>query len=135
MTPFHLAVPVDDLTSARHFYGEILGFPEGRSSDCWIDWDFQGHQFVTHLGSPIAADRSAVDGDKVPNFHFGLVLEMAEWKALRDRLKAAKATFLLDPKIRFEGEPGEQATMFVRDPAGNALEFKGFADMSRLFTA
>ncbi|MEL6529740.1 MAG: VOC family protein [Pseudomonadota bacterium] len=134
LPPFHLAFPVDDLAAARHFYGEVLGCPEGRSSDEWVDFDFHGHQIVTHL-SENAGDRDSnpVDGHHVPVPHFGLVLEMAEWEALAERLKAAGTDFVIEPTIRFKGQPGEQATMFFRDPAGNALEFKAFADMGQLF--
>ena len=134
MPPFHLAFPVDDLAAARHFYGEVMGCPEGRSSDHWIDFDFHGHQIVAHL-SDEAGDRAAnaVDGHDVPVPHFGLVLGMEEWRALADRLQQAGTEFVIAPTIRFEGQPGEQATMFLRDPAGNALEFKAMADPSHLF--
>ena len=135
LPPFHLAFPVDDLDAARRFYGELLGCPEGRSSDHWIDFDLHGHQIVAHL-SPDAAPRRAsnlVDGEDVPVPHFGLVLPMAEWKALADRLREAGTPFVIEPTIRFEGQPGEQATMFLLDPAGNALEFKAMADPAKLF--
>lgn len=132
--PFHLAVPVDDLAAARKFYGETLGCPEGRSSDRWIDFNFRGHQFVVHLGEPLGCKgESTVDGHQVPQMHFGLVLDMASWKDLADRLTAAGTNFVMKPTIRFEGQPGEQATMFLRDPAGNALEFKAMKDRSNLF--
>ena len=133
--PFHLAFPVDDLQAARRFYGDLLGCPEGRSSDRWIDFDLHGHQIVAHL-APDAAPRQAsnsVDGDDVPVPHFGLVLAMDDWKALADRLRAANVEFVIEPTIRFQGQPGEQATMFLLDPAGNALEFKAMADPSKLF--
>jgi len=132
--PFHLAFPVDDLAAARRFYGDVLGCAEGRSSDEWIDFDFHGHQIVAHLsGNTGDKDSNAVDGHDVPVPHFGLVLSMKDWRALADRLEAADTDFVIAPTIRFAGKPGEQATMFLRDPAGNALEFKGFADMAQLF--
>ena len=133
--PFHLAFPVDDLAAARRFYGDLLGCPEGRSSDRWIDFDLRGHQIVAHL-APDAAPRRAsnpVDGEDVPVPHFGLVLSMEEWKALAERLRAAKVDFVIEPTVRFEGQVGEQATMFLFDPAGNALEFKAMADPANLF--
>jgi extradiol dioxygenase family protein len=133
--PFHLAFPVDDLAAARRFYGDLLGCPEGRSSDRWIDFDLHGHQIVAHL-APDAAPRRAsnpVDGEDVPVPHFGLVLAMDEWKALADRLRAANVEFVIEPTVRFQGQAGEQATMFLLDPAGNALEFKAMADPANLF--
>jgi extradiol dioxygenase family protein len=133
--PFHLAFPVDDLEAARRFYGELLGCPEGRSAERWIDFDLHGHQIVAHL-APEAAPRRAsnpVDGEEVPVPHFGLVLSMDEWKALADGLRHANVDFVIEPSIRFQGQPGEQATMFLLDPAGNALEFKAMADPSKLF--
>ena len=134
LPPFHLAFPVDDLAAARRFYGELLGCNEGRSSEEWIDFDFHGHQIVAHLSGE-AGDRAAndVDGEHVPVPHFGLVLGMEEWRALADRLQAAGTDFVIEPTIRFAGQPGEQATMFLRDPAGNALEFKAIADIGQLF--
>jgi len=133
--PFHLAFPVHDLNEARKFYGELLNCPEGRSSDQWIDFDFYGHQIVAHLAPDIADEgaENAVDGHAVPVRHFGVVLDMDEWHALAERLKAAGMDFIIEPYIRFKGEPGEQATMFFRDPSGNAVEMKAFADMSALF--
>ncbi|WP_262690335.1 VOC family protein [Kordiimonas aestuarii] len=132
--PFHLAVPVDDLKAARAFYGELMGCPEGRSSDRWVDFDFFGHQFVVHLGTPVGQpDHNDVDGEAVPSFHYGVVLEWDDWHALATRLAAAEVEFIIEPGIRFEGEVGEQATMFFLDPAGNALEFKAFKDQSQLF--
>ena len=133
--PFHLAFPVDDLAAARRFYGELLGCPEGRSSDRWIDFDLRGHQIVAHLAPEAARARASnpVDGEDVPVPHFGLVLEMAEWRDLAARLEAARTDFVIAPTVRFEGEPGEQATMFLLDPAGNALEFKAMADPANLF--
>jgi uncharacterized protein len=133
--PFHLAFPVHDLQSARRFYGGVLGCPEGRSSDEWIDFDLYGHQVVAHLAPEEAGHRqtNAVDGDQVPVRHFGVVLTMPEWEALAAKLKGAGQSFVIEPHIRFKGEVGEQATMFFLDPSGNALEFKAFADPSRLF--
>lgn len=132
---FHLAFPVDDLAAARRFYGELLGCPEGRSVEKWIDFDFHGHQIVAHL-APEAVRAHAtnlVDGDDVPVPHFGLVLAMDEWKRLAERLKSAGVDFVIPPTVRFEGQPGEQATMFLLDPAGNALEFKAMANPANLF--
>lgn len=132
--PFHLAVPVDDLTAARAFYGDMMGCPEGRSSDRWVDFDFFGHQFVVHLGTPVGQpDHNDVDGKAVPSFHFGVVLDWDDWHSLATRLAAAEVEFIIEPGIRFEGEVGEQATMFFLDPAGNALEFKAFKDPNQLF--
>ena len=133
--PFHLAFPVDDLAAARRFYGELLGCPEGRSSDRWIDFDLHGHQIVAHLAPDAAPRRTSnlVDGEDVPVPHFGLVLAMDEWKALAERLRNGGVDFVIEPTIRFEGRPGEQATMFLLDPAGNALEFKAMADPANLF--
>jgi extradiol dioxygenase family protein len=139
LTPFHIAFPVDDLAAARAFYGGVLGCPEGRSSDQWIDFDLFGHQIVAHLKArrPQASDthHNPVDGHDVPVPHFGVVLEMDTWRALADRLRAAEVGFVIEPYIRFEGQVGEQATMFFLDPAGNALEFKAFADMGQLFAS
>ena len=134
LPPFHLAFPVHDLAQARSFYGELLGCAEGRSSEEWIDFDFHGHQIVAHLGGE-AGDRASnpVDGHDVPVPHFGLVLDMESWEKLAGRLKAAGTDFVIEPTIRFKGKPGEQATMFLRDPSGNALEFKAFANMDQLF--
>lgn len=133
--PFHLAFPVASLADARGFYGRLLGCPEGRSSEAWVDFDFFGHQIVAHLApealrAPAAHD---VDGDNVPVRHFGVVLAMDEWRALADKLRTAGTHFVIEPHVRFKGQPGEQATMFLLDPSGNALEFKAFADRSRLF--
>ncbi|GBQ27410.1 VOC family protein [Gluconacetobacter azotocaptans] len=134
--PFHLAFPVDDLDAARHFYGTVLGCPEGRSTDAWIDFDLFGNQIVTHHNPARASEEgnvSPVDGHNVPIPHFGVVLDMADWSALADRLKAQQVRFGMAPQVRFAGQPGEQATMFLYDPAGNALEFKAFADLDQLF--
>ena len=132
---FHLAFPVDDLESARAFYGDLLGCPEGRSSDRWIDFNLHGHQIVAHLAPDAVRARAsnAVDGEDVPVPHFGLVLAMEEWRHLAARLESAGTPFVIAPTIRFEGEPGEQATMFLLDPAGNALEFKAMAEPENLF--
>jgi extradiol dioxygenase family protein len=136
LTPFHIAFPVDDLEAARHFYGTTLGCPEGRSSAQWIDFDLFGHQIVAHLkpGSRGGSDHhNPVDGHDVPVPHFGVVLAMDQWQALADRLRNAGIDFIIEPYVRFKGEVGEQATMFFLDPAGNALEFKAFADINQLF--
>ena len=135
LPPFHLAFPVTSLASARAFYGGLLGCPEGRSSDDWVDFDFHGHQLVAHLAPEEVHAVAAhdVDGDAVPVRHFGLVLAMDDWQALAERLRAAGTRFVIEPHLRFRGQPGEQATMFLRDPCGNALEFKAFADRARLF--
>lgn len=134
LTPFHIAFPVDDLAAARAFYGGVLGCAEGRSAETWIDFDLYGHQIVAHL-APRRADAAAnpVDGHDVPVPHFGVVLEWEAWHALAARIEAAGIPFGIAPHIRFVGQPGEQATMFFRDPAGNALEFKSFRDMGQLF--
>ncbi|PLC52432.1 glyoxalase [Pollutimonas nitritireducens] len=133
--PFHLAFPVRDLAEARAFYGELLGCPEGRSSNEWVDFNFFGHQIVTHLspdecGSTVTNN---VDDHNVPVRHFGAVLDMNVWEALADKLKAAGTKFVIEPYVRFKGEVGEQATMFFLDPSGNALEFKAFKNIESLF--
>ena len=135
LTPFHIDFPVDDLDAARAFYGTTLGCPEGRSSAQWIDFDLFGHQIVAHLkpASAAQAHHNIVDGHDVPVPHFGVVLPMATWEALAARLRNAGISFIIEPYVRFKGEVGEQATMFFLDPAGNALEFKAFADIGRLF--
>jgi extradiol dioxygenase family protein len=132
LTPFHLAIPVRDLADARAFYGKLLGCREGRSADAWVDFDFFGHQLVCHLAAEPAAGEplhNPVDGHDVPVPHFGMVLEMRDWEELAVRLKAAGTKFVIEPGIRFRGQPGEQATMFLTDPSGNALEFKSFRDI------
>ena len=131
---FHLAMPVDDLSAARRFYGEVLGLEQGRSSETWVDWNLHGHQFVTHL-APERQKRvhNPVDGHDVPVPHFGLILSVPEFQKLADRLRDAGAEFVIEPYVRFKGETGEQWTMFLLDPAGNALEFKAFADDSQVF--
>jgi len=136
LRPFHLAFPVHDLVAARAFYGQAMGCPEGRSSDEWIDFNLYGHQIVAHLVPGMAtadAGGNAVDGHHVPVPHFGIVLEMKDWQALADRLTAAGTEFVIEPYVRFKGEPGEQATMFFRDPSGNAIEMKAFEDLGQLF--
>ncbi len=132
---FHLAFPVTDLDEARRFYGGFLGCPEGRSSEDWVDFDFHGHQIVAHkVARAQRTDAtSLVDGQDVPVRHFGVVLDLATWNALAERFRAAGVKFVIEPYVRFKGLPGEQATMFFLDPFGNALEFKAFADMDRLF--
>ena len=135
LPPFHLAFPVHSLAEARAFYGGLLGCSEGRSSEAWVDFDFYGHQIVAHLAPHELRATAAhdVDGDDVPVRHFGVVLDMAAWKALAERLRGAAVRFVVEPHVRFKGQPGEQATMFLLDPSGNALEFKSFADRSKLF--
>ena len=135
LPPFHLAFPVDDLAAARRFYGELLGCPEGRSADDWVDFNLHGHQIVAHLAPDAVRARATnpVDGEDVPVPHFGLVLPLTEWKQLAKRLESAGVEFVIAPTIRFEGQAGEQATMFLLDPAGNALEFKAMADPANLF--
>lgn len=133
--PFHLAFPVHDLAAARAFWGGLMGCAEGRSAAEWVDFNFHGHQIVAHLAPDACGDTASnpVDGHNVPVPHFGLVLPMAEWQALADRLTAAGTEFGIAPHIRFKGQAGEQATMFFRDPSGNAIEMKAFADPARLF--
>ncbi len=137
LPPFHLAFPVHDLAAARSFYGDLLGCPEGRSAADWIDFDFFGHQIVAHQAPAAVARLSGasnrVDGEDVPVPHFGAVLPMADWRALAERLTAQGVDFIIEPTVRFEGQPGEQATMFFRDPSGNAIEMKAMADPSALF--
>jgi uncharacterized protein len=131
---FHLAMPVDDLAAARHFYGEVLGLEQGRSSDTWIDWNLHGHQFVTHV-APTRPQQihNPVDGHDVPVPHFGLILDIPTFHTLAARLHKANTHFIIAPYVRFEGQPGEQWTMFFQDPAGNALEFKAFANDTQVF--
>ena len=131
---FHLAIPVDDLDAARRFYGSTLGCPEGRSADRWVDFDLYGHQLVAHLASGAAGQvRNLVDGDEVPVPHFGVLLTVGAWRELAQRLQAEAVEFVIEPHVRFAGLPGEQHTMFLRDPAGNALEFKAFVDDAMVF--
>ncbi len=132
---FHLAFPVHDLDAARAFYGGVLGCPQGRSSEHWVDFDLYGHQIVAHLAPDEAGHRatSAVDGHEVPVRHFGLLLEVAQWQDLAGRLRAAGSEFVIEPYVRFAGEAGEQHTCFLLDPSGNALEFKAFADERAIF--
>ena len=134
LRPFHLAFPVHDLAAARAFYGDLMGCPEGRSSDQWVDFDFYGHQIVAHLGGERRpALHNPVDGHDVPVPHFGIVLSMDDWGILAKKLRAADTDFIIEPTVRFRGEPGEQAMMFLTDPSGNALEFKAFAHDAALF--
>ena len=132
---FHLAFPVDSIAKARAFYGELLGCPEGRSAEDWVDFDFYGHQIVAHLAPDEVGHKStsSVDGHDVPVRHFGAILPMNDWQALADKLTRAGTTFVIEPHVRFKGQVGEQATMFFLDPCGNALEFKAFADLSQVF--
>ena len=133
--PFHLAIPVNDLDKARHFYGGIMQCPEGRTSELWTDYDLYGHQLVIHFQNNGDADdhTNPVDGHDVPIPHFGVVLPWAEWEVLAKRIKDAGIQFMIEPYIRFEGLAGEQATMFFKDPCGNALEFKAFKHIEQLF--
>lgn len=133
--PFHLAFFVRDLDEARAFYGGVLGFTEGRSTERWVDFDCMGHQLSLHLKPDLqpAAGSGQVDGDAVPIPHFGIVLDMPHWNALAERARAASLSFVVEPHVRFVGQPGEQSTMFFCDPSGNALEFKGLAALNRLF--
>ena len=136
LMPFHLAVPVDDIDKAKAFYGGGMGFSEGRSDTNWIDYDFYGHQFVVHYQARNKESEEAsnpVDGHDVPIPHFGVVLAWDDWHVLKDKLLDAGINFIIEPYIRFEGKPGEQATMFFKDPSGNALEFKSFKDLKQLF--
>ncbi|MCP5265547.1 MAG: VOC family protein [Burkholderiaceae bacterium] len=135
MSPFHLAFPVHDIAAARGFYGGLLGCPEGRSAEDWVDFNFYGHQIVAHLAPAECGDtqRNAVDGHGVPVRHFGIVLPMSAWEALAQHLRAHGVAFVIEPYIRFAGEPGEQATMFFLDPSGNAIEVKAFADIKSLY--
>jgi extradiol dioxygenase family protein len=130
---FHLALPVSDLAKAKHFYSEILGVEEKRSSFNWIDYDFFGHQMSLHLvnENPKRPESTSIDGDQVPSMHFGMILEEDQWNSLRDKLAAAGVDFVIGPRIRFEGKEGEQGTFFVVDPSGNYLEFKYFSDTSK----
>ncbi|MBJ9751133.1 VOC family protein [Burkholderia cepacia] len=137
LSPFHLAIPVYDLVAARDFYGRVFGLAEGRSSAQWVDFDFYGHQLVIHAHPKTASQESAhtnaVDGHDVPVPHFGIVLDWASWEALAERLRSFGVTFVIEPYVRFQGQVGEQATMFLFDPCGNALEFKAFRDIGQLF--
>lgn len=134
LTPFHLVYNVRDLDETRAFYGDVLGCTEGRSTETWVDYSFFGHQISMHLGEPFATQATGKVGEHmVPMPHLGVVLQMDDWKALAERLKGSEVDFVIEPSLRFEGEPGEQATMFFRDPSGNPIEVKGFADMERVF--
>jgi len=136
LNPFHVAIAVNDLAAAREFYGELLGCPEGRSDANWVDFNLYGHQFVCHRSD--AGDRlkafNDVDGKRVPVPHYGVVLDWQSWEVLKERLNAAGVDYLIEPTIRFKGESGEQATLFIADPSGNVLEFKAMRDSSQLFT-
>jgi extradiol dioxygenase family protein len=133
---FHLAYHVNDLAAARAFYGGVLGCREGRSTGTWVDFDFFGHQISLHLGEPFATtDTGQVGEHRVPMPHLGLVLELPDWQALAQRLRAAGTRFVLEPQARFEGQPGEQWTMFFRDPAGNPIEVKGFRSFGTVYDA
>ncbi|WP_413738447.1 VOC family protein [Sodalis sp. RH21] len=137
LSPFHLAIPVYDLPASRRFYGEVFGLSEGRASEQWVDFDFYGHQLVIHehpiTASQQLAHTNSVDGHDVPVPHFGIVLEWEQWERLAQRLRSFKTSFVIEPGIRFKGAVGEQATMFLMDPCGNALEFKAFKDIGQLF--
>ena len=131
---FHLAIHVTDLDEARRFYGGVLGCTEGRSTDTWVDFDFFGHQLSLHLGPPFAtSDTGLVGGHRVPMPHFGLILTLPDWQAMAERLRAAGVAFVLEPQVRFEGQPGEQWTMFFRDPCGNPIEVKGFRSLDQVY--
>lgn len=131
---FHLAFPVSNLAEARAFYGGLLDCPEGRSSQDWIDFDFFGHQIVAHLAAPeTATPTNGVDGEQVPVRHFGVILSTSDWQSMAAKLQRAGVTFIIEPQTRFAGEPGEQSTLFFKDPSGNALEFKAFADDAMVF--
>ena len=133
---FHLAFNVTDLDQARRFYGDVLGCSEGRSAPSWVDFDFFGHQLSLHLGEPFKTECTGQVGDqRVPMPHFGLVLELPDWQAMAARLQAADTRFVLAPQARFEGQPGEQWTMFFCDPFGNPIEIKGFRSLDTLYTA
>lgn len=135
--PFHLAIPVTDLNHAEAFYGGLLGSSKGRSSEQWIDWNFFGHQLVTHLvtAMPSSPGYNKVDKHAVPVPHFGVVLQWDDWQTLASKLQTARTDFVIEPYIRFKGKPGEQATLFLLDPSGNALEFKAFKDLGQLFAS
>lgn len=137
LRPFHLAIPVSDLAAAEAFYCGLLGCGKGRTASRWIDLDFFGHQVTLHLvdGSDTTPQTNPVDGDAVPSRHFGVVLDMEDWRALAEKLQRAGCDFLIPPRVRFQGEVGEQATLFLCDPSANALEFKSFADPARLFAS
>jgi extradiol dioxygenase family protein len=136
LSPFHLAIPVTSLVQARAFYGDLLGCTQGRASEQWIDWNFFGHQLVTHLvaAMPSQPAPNQVDNKAVPVPHFGVVLPWDDWQRLADKLQAAQVEFVIEPYIRCKGQIGEQATLFLQDPCGNALEFKAFKDINQLFT-
>jgi len=134
--PFHLAIPVHDLEIAREFYGDILGCSTGRESENWIDFNFFGHQLVTHLDKNmnISDSTNTVDGNRVPVPHFGIILKKKDWGTLAKKLSAANVDFIVEPRTRFKDNTGEQSTMFIKDPSGNALEFKSFQEDGHIFT-
>lgn len=137
LTPFHIAVPVRDISEAREFYGRTLGFEEGRSDDHWVDFNFFGHQFVVHLdptlgpGGQVPRISNPVDDHAVPVPHYGVIMQFDDWKVFADKMRTVIDEFIIEPYIRFEGQPGEQGTMFFLDPSGNALEFKGFRNIEK----
>lgn len=136
LTPFHLAFNVHDLDTTRHFYGEILGCTEGRSTETWVDFNFFGHQVSLHLGEPFKTQATGKVGKHlVPMPHLGVVLTLSDWKNLSKKLEDSAVEFIIPPSLRFQGEPGEQATMFFTDPSGNPIEIKGFKDMSKVFAS
>ena len=136
LTSFHLAIVVTDLDQTRGFYGDVLGAKEGRSTETWVDFDFFGHQLSFHLGPVLKTESTGYVGEHlVPMPHFGMVLALPDWRVLASRLHAAEVVFVIPPSVRFEGEPGEQWTMFFRDPSGNPIEFKGFTDLDRVFAS
>lgn len=137
LSPFHLAIPVHDLKAARHFYGHVLGCSEGRSSTQWVDFDFFGHQLVIHevSGKKATREHNPVDGHEVPIPHFGVVLKWEQWHEFAERLQKAEISFVIEPYIRFQGQVGEQATLFFLDPSDNALEFKAFRNPEQLFAS
>ena len=136
MQPFHLAFPVHDLQATKAFIVDVLGARVGRESERWVDFDFFGHQVTAHLDPEAKpATTNPVDGKKVPTFHFGVVLEWSHWQSLAERLQAQGLEFIIEPYVRFQGEVGEQATFFIKEPSGNGIEFKSFKDMGQLFAA
>ena len=134
LRPFHLAIPVSDIEIAKEFYGSKLGFSEGRSDDHWIDYDFFGHQLVCHIGE-VNSISNEVDGKDVPIPHFGIVLEWDQFDLFSDKIRSSNIEFVIEPYVRFEGLPGEQKTMFFKDPSGNAIEIKAFKDIQKLFSS
>ena len=133
LRPFHLAIPIDNLEKAKKFYGELLGFEEGRSTDHWVDYNFFGHQLVCHIGNISKKESKEVDGKMVPVPHFGVILDWQDFDLLSKKIKENKLEFVIEPYLRFEGKPGEQKTMFFKDPFGNSLEFKSFKSDDEIF--